>query len=232
MYTYFPPLPLDQGPLFRPGVPGSTRHVLSAGQVSKHGAHHPKQAPGTPKAAIRRLFGRTSLLVTQTYNSTQRPQTSGSLYIGLSCRHHTDLGCPNPDFSTCAAGTAQSCSGRLRVRGLGTSHSPIITSRGHLGSEMDLGGAVGTEARRREGQPSRAVPCKVGQGWGGAVPIPRHGEGPGHNILRSLPSPKSVSTMQRGGGRGEKKQEITTHFMSRFYPRTSYFPLKEKPICI
>lgn len=66
----------------------------------------------------------------------------------------------------------------------------------------------------------RAVLWKEGQGCKGSV----------WAVWRGLPSPKSLCTMQGGGGGGGAR--ITTVFMSRFDPRTSYFPLKEKLIYI
>lgn len=186
-----------------------------------------------PKAAIGRLCGRTSLLITFKPTTPLRDlRHLAPLYGSLSSRRHTHSGCLNPDFSTCAAGTAQCCSGHLHVRGLGTSHSLIITSRGHLGSEMDRRGAAG---RRwpRGGKGSRVglCPAKWGRVGEGPCKFCGAGKGLGITVWEACLLQKVYPQCRGEGGMG-KKQEITTHFMSRFYPRTSYFPLKEKPICI
>ena len=85
---------------------------------------------------------------------------------------------------------------------------------------------------QEEGKVAEEWGCALwsGTGLGRDVQILPRTEVSGHNILRGLPSPKSLSTMQKR--KKGKKQEITTHFMSSFHPRISYFPLKEKPIYI
>ena len=88
---------------------------------------------------------------------------------------------------------------------------------------MGIQAGAGSECsgtKTREGRPGAGL-CSVS---GARL----HREVSGH-IRRGLRSPKSLATMQRGE---DRQRDITTLFMSRFYPRTSHFPLKEKLIYI
>lgn len=104
-----------------------------------------------------------------------------------------------------AAESAPSHAGHPHIRGRG----PGATCRliwGPKGAHGDVGG----------GQGGREGPCSAK--WGEAA---RAASG---HVLRGRPSPKSLATMQRGA---ERQREATTLFTSRFYPRTSHFPLQE-----
>lgn len=131
----------------------------------------------------------------QIYNSTQRPQTCGSLAQQPSSRHHAhsalQLGPPSPALAT---DTSE-----------GSGLAPPTASPSPPGVTWGLKWTVGTlQAGAGQEEGRAAEEQQSGAGLGGMVRICHTGTGtgPGHNILRACPLQKVYPQC-----RGEEKEK-------------------------